>query len=264
MAKRLSDSTKWADEWFTELPMDMKLVWLYILDMCDHSGVYKVNMKLLRFQTGTDRPENEIIDYLKDRIYIADGKWFIPKFINFQYKNFFTSNTPAIRSARELLISHNIIKPNDEALPNPSVTLRQPLANPSITLIEPLANPYETLKEPLDNPYIRAKDKDMDMDKDKAMDKNSDMDKNIAMDNSMDEYTYENEYRSKGSTKGITEKVLDILMNADSDDVLYKRAVDDWNDLGGIEEVAKIMEWGENEKINWKSKLDNIYAIKRM
>lgn len=247
MAKRLSDSTKWADEWFTELPMDMKLVWLYILDMCDHAGVYKVNLKLLRFQTGTDRPENEIVEYLKDRIYIAENKWFIPKFIGFQYKNFFTSNTPAIKSAKELLLSHGIIKPTDKALPNPSVTLTQPLTNPSITLIEPLPNPY-----------IRAKDMDMDM----VI--NKDIDKDIDIDKEQDEYKYENEYKSKGSTKGIAMKIIDVLIDADSDDLVYKGAVEDWKELGGINGIAEIMEWDEIQKSNWNEKLNNIYHIKTM
>jgi len=251
MAKRLSDSTKWADEWFTELPMDMKLVWLYILDMCDHAGVYKVNLKLLRFQTGTDRPENEIVEYLKDRIYIAENKWFIPKFIGFQYKNFFTSNTPAIKSAKELLLSHGIIKPTDKALPNPLVTLTQPLPNPSITLIEPLPNPY-----------IRAKDMDMDMVINKDIDKDKDM--NMDIDKEQDEYKYENEYKSKGNTKGIAMKIIDVLIDADADDLVYKGAVEDWKELGGINGISEIMEWDEIQKSNWNEKLNNIYHIKRM
>ena len=152
----MTDSTKWNDGWFTDLPMDMKLVWLYILDMCDHSGVYKVNLKLLKFQTGSERTEEEIIVYLKDRIFIKSDKWFIPKFISFQYKNFFTSKTPAIVSAKELLISHKIIEPNDNTLP----TLTKELDNPSVTLIEEL-----------DNDYIRTKDKDKEMDVDTVEDK---------------------------------------------------------------------------------------------
>ena len=150
MAKRLSDSNKWNDNWFNELPADVKLIWLYILDTCDHAGVYKVSFKSIRFYTGTQRTETEIIEYLKDRIYIADDKWFIPKFITFQYKNFFTSKTPAIVSARELLISHNIIQPNDNVLP----TFNKELCNPLLTLIEPLSNDY-----------IRTKDMDMNIDK---------------------------------------------------------------------------------------------------
>ena len=155
MAKRLTDSNKWNDNWFNELPADMKLVWMYILDTCDHAGVYKVSLKSIKFYTGTERTQSEIIEYLKDRIYIADNdKWFIPKFITFQYKNFFTSNTPAIKSARELLISHNIIKPNDNVLPTINIGLN---------------NPYITLVEGLDNDSVRTKDKDMDKNIDKDM-----------------------------------------------------------------------------------------------
>jgi hypothetical protein len=241
MAKRLSDSTKWADEWFTELPMDMKLVWLYILDMCDHAGVYKVNLRLLRFQTGTDRPEDEIIEYLKDRIYISNNKWFIPKFIGFQYKNFFTSNTPAIKSAKELLLSHGIIKEADKELPNPSVTLIKPLPNPSITLIEPLPNPY-----------IRAKDMDIDKDIDKDM--------NIVKDNVQEEYQYSD--RAKGNTRNITERIIDILIDGNSDDKVYNTAVENWKELGGIVGVSEIMGWDDIQKNNWETKLNNIFYIK--
>lgn len=157
----MSDSTKWSDGWFGNLPMDMKLVWLYILDMCDHAGVYKVNHNLLKFQTGTDKTEEQILKYLKDRVYLVDSeKWFIPKFITYQYKNFFTSKVPAIVSARELLLSHNIIQPNDNTLP----TVNKSLGNPSISLTKEL-----------DNDYIRTKDKDMDTDMGKIEDKSMDV-----------------------------------------------------------------------------------------
>ena len=196
MAKRLTDSTKWNDNWFNELPADVKLIWLYILDTCDHAGVYKVSMKSIRFYTGTERTETEIIEYLKDRIYIADDKWFIPKFITFQYKNFFTSKTPAIVSARELLISHKIIEPNDNVLP----TFNKELCNGSTTLIEPLSNDY-----------IRTKDMDMDTDKDvvKDIDMNVDkhIDNNVYKDEDMVEYNYAKPYNNIVNTK-YTEKQL--------------------------------------------------------
>jgi hypothetical protein len=172
MAKRLTDSTKWNDNWFNELPSDVKLIWLYILDTCDHAGVYKVSLKSIRFYTGTERTESEIIEYLKDRIYIADDKWFIPKFITFQYKNFFTSKTPAIVSARELLISHNIIKPTDNVLP----TVNKQLPNHSVTLIEPLSNDS-----------VRTKDMDMDIDVDIDMDINKDTNKVLVKSKSIEE-----------------------------------------------------------------------------
>jgi hypothetical protein len=189
MPKRLTDSNKWNDNWFNELPPDVKLIWLYILDTCDHAGVYKVSFKLIRFNTGTERSETEIIEYLKDRIYIADDKWFIPKFITFQYKNFFTSKTPAIVSARELLISHKIIKSNDNVLP----MVNKQLSNDSITLIEPLSNDY-----------IRTKDKDMNMD--------IDIDKYI--DEDIDEYNYIKPNSNIVNTKYSKEEIHNFWDNA--------------------------------------------------
>lgn len=158
MAKRLTDSNKWNDNWFNELSAEMKLVWIYILDTCDHAGVYKVSFKSIRFYTGTKATENEIIECLKERIYIVDNgnKWFIPKFITFQYKNFFVSNAPVIKSARELLISHNIIQPNDNVLP---------------IITKELYKGYLTIDKGLDNDYITTKDKDKDNNKDNNMDK---------------------------------------------------------------------------------------------
>jgi hypothetical protein len=200
MAKRLTDSTKWNDNWFTELPPDVKLIWLYILDTCDHAGVYKVSYKLIRFNTGTERTETEIIEYLKDRIYICDDKWFIPKFITFQYKNFFTSKTPAIVSARELLISHDIIKPNDNVLP----TVNKQLSNHSVTLIEPLPNDY-----------IRTKDmdKDMIMDIDNNIDNVEDiineLDEDVYVDKNLEEYDYYNNPMSNKVIKKYSKEELD-------------------------------------------------------
>jgi hypothetical protein len=65
-----------------------------------------------------------------------------------------------------------------------------------------------------------------------------------------------------GNTKNITERILDILIDANSDDLLYKRAVEDYNELGGLEGVSKIMEWDDSIKRNYALKINNINAIK--
>jgi hypothetical protein len=218
MAKRLTDSNKWNDNWFTDLPADMKLVWLYILDTCDHAGVYKVSMKLLRFQTGTERTEEEIINYLKDRIYIADDKWFIPKFITFQYKNFFTSKTPAIVSARELLVNHNIIQPNDNTLP----TLNKGLSNDSLTLIEPLSNDY-----------IRTKDMDKDIDK--------------AKDN-VEDIVLSNDIAISYS---IAKKICDDLCNWSLSFSMFEEALEEMNRIGW-DKLCVIAQLTESERVKIK------------
>jgi hypothetical protein len=60
-----------------------------------------------------------------------------------------------------LLVSHGIIKVEDNSLP----TINKQLSNPSVTLIEPLCNDYVSTKD---------KDKDKEVDTDTIKDKSKD------------------------------------------------------------------------------------------
>lgn len=86
MAKRLTDSRKWDDDWFLNLDKDQKLLWIYLLDKCDHAGIFKPNMKLLNFCLDAQYTLDGIIEIFSKRVVVAKGgKLFIPKFISFQY-----------------------------------------------------------------------------------------------------------------------------------------------------------------------------------
>jgi hypothetical protein len=86
MAKRFTDSEKWEDSWFLELSNEYKLAWIYLLDKCDHAGFYKVNIRMMNFCLNSTFTEKSILDILIGRIQVlSTEKWFIPKFINFQY-----------------------------------------------------------------------------------------------------------------------------------------------------------------------------------
>lgn len=106
--KRLSDINKWEDPFFSDLPQTYKLLWLYILDRCDMAGVWKVNDKVARIHCGDDLDLIVAKDILKDRIEIMDGgsKWFIKKFIQFQYG--ILSNSPVHQSVRKALTDHGL------------------------------------------------------------------------------------------------------------------------------------------------------------
>ncbi len=85
MAKRFTDSRKWDDGWFIELDPAYKLMWIYILDKCDHAGIYKTNPKLEICCLGFHLDLSA--DVFTDRIIaLGDDKYFIPKFIDFQYQ----------------------------------------------------------------------------------------------------------------------------------------------------------------------------------
>ena len=86
MAKRFTDSRKWDDEWFISLNSHYQLLWMYILDKCNHIGIYKPALSLAGFCIHCDYNEDEVLKVFADRIVVLPcGKWFIPKFLSFQY-----------------------------------------------------------------------------------------------------------------------------------------------------------------------------------
>jgi len=135
MAKRFTDNNKWNDAWFMDLPSKYKLFWLYILDECDHAGVWKVNFKVAQFMIGEHLEVSEVKRYLKDRlIEVNDEYWFLPKFLKFQYPKGLKPTVKAQESVINILIKHELIL---------------------------------TVKQQLGNSYLTVQDKDKDKDKDK-------------------------------------------------------------------------------------------------
>lgn len=93
MAKRLTDSEKWEDPWFLDLPNEYKLLWIYILDKCDHAGIWKINERLVHFCLGFKPDLNSFVAACKGRVIILSAeKWHIPKFLTFQYGELSESN----------------------------------------------------------------------------------------------------------------------------------------------------------------------------
>ncbi len=86
MAKRYTDSGKWDDPFFCELDMKYKMMWIYILDKCNHAGIFKWSKRLAEFNVGEPFTADEILAAFGDRLIpIRHDKWYIPKFIEFQY-----------------------------------------------------------------------------------------------------------------------------------------------------------------------------------
>ena len=83
MAKRFTATEKWIDPWFCELGALDKLFWVYLLDNCDHAGIWQVNWPLVKFHIKDFVFKKEVFN---GRILeLKEQKWFIPKFIVFQY-----------------------------------------------------------------------------------------------------------------------------------------------------------------------------------
>ena len=68
---------------------------------------------------------------------------------------------------------------------------------------------------------------------------------------------------ANSSYKNIIQKsILDILTDYDVDIKKYNDAIEEYNELGGIEYIADIMEWDNSVKLKWNQKIINVNAIK--
>lgn len=112
MAKRLTDTGKWDDDWFLSLPNEYRLFWVYLCDKCDHAGVWRVNLKLASMLIEAPLTEKDARIHFNDRILFMDGYWFLKKFIPFQYGKL--GNAAVHVSAKKILEKFKIPVPDPE------------------------------------------------------------------------------------------------------------------------------------------------------
>ena len=110
MAKRFTDTEKWKKYWFRTLSNDHKVFWFYLLDNCDHAGIWEVDFELADyFCKGVN--EQEIRSVFKKQFIEFDNKkrWFIKDFLDFQYGDLKETNRMH-KSVITRLQKHNLIK----------------------------------------------------------------------------------------------------------------------------------------------------------
>lgn len=191
MAKRFTDTDKWKREWFTDLPLKAKMVWIYVLDNCDHCGVWHTNFKLMSFQLGESVSATEFDNWFGTKARrIEDNKYFIPSFVEFQYGELNSGNN-----------AHKAV----------------------IELIKKIGP-----QEPLISPSGGAQDKDKDQDKDQDKENSEDtaLEKRAIHSDLLALYkTYP---LKKGKTKGLAACKTQIKTPADYD--ALKLAIEKYRD----------------------------------
>lgn len=144
MAKRFTDSDKWKDAWFSELEQEDKLLWLYLLDECNHAGIWKVNMRFLNFSIGSSYTLDRLIEVLGSRVYlISDEYILIEKWVHYQHPNGLNEKSKPQKAVIDMLIKFNVLDRVTKGYDNPIIT-------------------------PQDKDKDKAIDKDIDKDKDES------------------------------------------------------------------------------------------------
>ena len=122
MAKRFIDTDMWSKKWIRQLDPKLKLFWVYLMSRCNHAGIYEVDLELASFQLQVNLEEQEILQTFNGNIkIIKQDKWFIPKFIEFQYGPL-NEKVNAHRSVIAILKKYKLL--NNQLLINSSSTVQ--------------------------------------------------------------------------------------------------------------------------------------------
>ena len=118
MAKRFTESTKWKKLWIRKLNPKYKLFWFYLLDNCDHAGIYDADIESASFHIGIEYNKEEILETFNRKIVpFKKDKWFIPKFVEYQYGEL-NENNRAHLSVINILTKYKLLGSN-KALNSP-------------------------------------------------------------------------------------------------------------------------------------------------
>ncbi len=85
MTIRFTETDKWRDKWFRQLPPQQKLLFLWLIDNCDAAGFWEVDLDLAAHEIGT--PKTRISGAFQglNRAYLQRGEYiWIRRFIQVQ------------------------------------------------------------------------------------------------------------------------------------------------------------------------------------
>jgi len=108
MSKRFIDTGFLNQKWIRKLSPERKIFLIYLMLKCDNAGIIELDMEDATFWIGKKivtlefLPENYLIPLDQE------SKYFMPKFIEWQYKNFPFSKDHQQEQAKDILIKNNL------------------------------------------------------------------------------------------------------------------------------------------------------------
>ena len=109
MPKRMRDTETYKDRFVKGLPPDYKHLWFYILDDCDHAGIWRVDLEGASLYTGCQFTEAKALELLASKVeQVNQDYWFVPAFLKFQYGTTPNPSAGVVVSARKRLAEFNL------------------------------------------------------------------------------------------------------------------------------------------------------------
>ena len=127
--KRFTETNKWRDPWYRNLSSAAKQLWEYLRDNCDAIGLVEIDFSLTSADCGQNITQAHMAE-LGDRVQrVSEKKFFLTKFINFQYGEL-NPSCPPHRTIIKLVEAHNLVRVGlHYRYPNATLTESQVIAN---------------------------------------------------------------------------------------------------------------------------------------
>ncbi len=130
MAKRFLDTGFLQQKWIRKLRPDHKIFLIYLMLECDNAGIIDLDMDDAEFWIG--KKIGDPLKFLPEGYLIPindTGKYFQPKFIEWQYPNFPHSKVHQQKQAKEILLKNGMFDVDNQLIVLPKLYLNftQPL-----------------------------------------------------------------------------------------------------------------------------------------
>jgi len=112
MGKRFIATEMWDDPEFIDIPAEAKTLWVYLFCKCDNSGVIKLSTRIANMVINGSIDIAKTIEILVTLGWVevlSENKYFLPKFIQFQYGEL-TYECKPHRQVFELLKKHSLFE----------------------------------------------------------------------------------------------------------------------------------------------------------
>ena len=113
MAKRFTNSDKWRRPDFRKLEPELKLLYLYIFENCEHTGTWEEDIDMANFQTGLNLNRDQVRQALDGLLIITSHRgrvrYFLPDFIEDQYGETFNHHNKVHASVVDKLERFGIL-----------------------------------------------------------------------------------------------------------------------------------------------------------
>ncbi len=134
MAKRFIDTGFLDQKWIRKLSPEKKIFIIYLMLKCDNAGIIDLDMEDAEFWIGKKIGDPQIFLSSGFLIPVIDDKFFIPKFLKWQYPNFPHSKVHQQKQAINILIGLDMFDTETNNLSKTYLNFTQTLPDSQVTV----------------------------------------------------------------------------------------------------------------------------------